>query len=370
VTNEFYWNRFSGQLVVNYQTGDTSGGKRNLDNSFLAYQFGDWNLRAGAIDQWWGPGQSSSLILSNNARPIPTIAFSRSVATASESPWLSWMGPWYFTSQMGRLEDDRAVPKTNLFLNRFTFSPIKRLEMGASWAVMWGGEGNPRDFSAFIDVITFQNVCNGRESCTSEQLSKAGNHLAGYDIKYTFDLLGRPISIYAQRIGEDSKSGIRITDNANLIGLSTYIGKTKVYLETSDTNISCGGDTDTSVNCFYENGTYTDGYRFRGRAIGSTFDSDAKQITLGSNWRFDDGSIAELLLKKVELNADGTRPSPVLTGGNIENLLQLSGFYQRSFGAWLLKAGGSIERRELTRDDRKRNQTDALIYLNATYAFD
>jgi len=92
VTNEFYWGRLSGQLSVNYQ----SGGEKSLDNSFLAYQFGAWNIRAGSIDQWWGPGQSSSLILSNNTRPIPTVALSRSSAVASESPWLSWAGPWVF----------------------------------------------------------------------------------------------------------------------------------------------------------------------------------------------------------------------------------------------------------------------------------
>ncbi|MBF7073367.1 capsule assembly Wzi family protein [Glaciecola sp. MH2013] len=366
ISNEFYWGRVSAQLSVNYH----EGGNKNLDNSFLAYQFGDWNLRAGAIDQWWGPGQSSSLILSNNARPIPTLAFSRSSAVASKSPWLSWLGPWYLTSQIGRLEDNREVPDTNLLLNRFTFSPIKRLEIGASWAVMWGGQGNPSGFDTLIDVITFQEVCLGRESCTKDELSKAGNHLAGYDIKYSFDIFERPVSIYAQRIGEDSKSGIRITDNANLFGVSTYFGSTKVYLETSDTNISCSGDNDTSVNCFYENGTYTSGYRYYDRVIGSTFDSDAKQITLGSNWRFERGAIAEIILRVAELNADGTRPSPVLTGGNIEDVIQLSGFYQRPFGAWLLKVGGSIESRDLVEGQDERNQVDGVIYFNATYAFD
>ena len=363
ITNEFYWQRFSAQLSVNYQ----SGGKKNLDNSFLAYQFGDWNLRAGSIDQWWGPGQSSSLILSNNARPIPTLAFSRSSATRSESPWLSWLGPWYLTSQIGRLEEDRAVPNTNLLLNRFTFSPIKRLEIGASWAVMWGGEGNPSGVSALLDVVTFKEVCIGRENCTKDQLTKAGNHLAGYDLKYSFDLFDRPISIYAQRIGEDSKSGIRITDNANLFGISSYFGNAKIYLETSDTNISCGGDNDTSVNCFYENGTYSDGYRHRGRVLGSTVDSDAKQLTLGTNLRFEGGAVAEVILRVAELNKDGTRPSPVLTDAVAEDLVQLSGFYQRPFGNWLLKAGGSIESRDLI---DQGSEVDGLLYLNATYAFD
>jgi len=364
VTNEFYWGRLSGQLSVNYQ----SSGEKNLDNSFLAYQFGAWNIRAGSIDQWWGPGQSSSLILSNNTRPIPTVALSRSSAVASESPWLSWAGPWYFTSQLGQLESDRAVPNTNLLLNRFTFSPFKRFEFGASWAAMWGGEGQPSSLGDFIDVITFKAVCTrNRDVCGDEDLSKQGNHLAGFDIKYSFDLFELPISVYAQRIGEDAVDGINITDQANLVGISTYFANAKVYIETSDTNIACAGNGSTITNCYYENGVYSSGYRFRGRVIGSTFDSDAKQITVGANIRFDGGAIAEIILRKAELNPDGTRPSPVLTSDVTEDLVQVSGFYQRPFGDWLLKAGGSIESRQFVTKD---NEVDALLYFNATYAFD
>jgi hypothetical protein len=120
-------------------------------------------------------------------------------------------------------------------------------------------------------------------------------------------------------------------------------------------------------NCYYENGTYGSGYRFRGRAIGSTFDSDAKQLTLGTNLRFDGGAVAEVILRVAELNKDGTRPSPVLTDAVAEDLVQLSGFYQRPFGNWLLKAGGSIESRDLI---DQGSEVDGLLYLNATYAFD
>jgi hypothetical protein len=364
ITNEFYWKRFSGQLSINYQ----AGGEKNLDNSFLAYQFGDWNIRAGSIDQWWGPAQSSSLILSNNTRPIPTVALSRSMATASESPWLSWMGPWYFTTQLGQLESERAVPNTKLFLSRLTISPFERFEFGASWAAMWGGDGQPRSLSTFIDVITFRGVCiNELDECEDSQITKQGNHLAGFDMKYSFHFLDRPMSVYAQRIGEDAASSVNITDQATLFGVSTYIANAKVYLESSDTNIACAGDGSTITNCYYENGVYSSGYRYRGRVIGSTFDSDAKQITLGANIRFDGGAIAELILRKAELNPDGTRPSPVLTDDVTEDLIQLSGFYQRPFGNWLLKAGGSIESRQFVAED---DEVDALLYLNATYVFD
>lgn len=362
LSSEFYVGKLSAQLTLNY----ASGGETNIDNSFIAYQLGDWNLRLGSIDQFWGPAQSSSLIMSTNTRPIKAIAFSRSQATRSESPWLRWMGPWYFTTQMGQLENERAVPKTKLFLNRANVRPIKGLELGFSWAAMWGGDGRPEDIDSFIEVITFKSVCLKAEgTCTEAELSKRGNHLAGFDLSYSFNLFNRPLTVYAQRIGEDSAGTFNITDNASLLGVSTYLGNAKVFLETSDTNVNCDGGTTANLNCYYENGTYQSGYRSYGRAIGSTFDSDAKQFTLGTNYRFNEGAVAELFLRYAELNRDGRRPSPVLIDSNTEDLLELSGFYRMPYNKWLVTAGGTISQRDLPQG----SETDGLLYFKAQYAF-
>ncbi|MEM0911508.1 MAG: capsule assembly Wzi family protein [Pseudomonadota bacterium] len=362
LSSEFYIGRVSAQLTLNY----ADGGRTNLDNSFIAYQFGSWNVRVGSIDQFWGPAQSSSLILSTNTRPIKAIALSRSSATRSESPWLSWLGPWYFTTQMGQLESDRAVPDAKLFLNRANVRPIKGLEIGFSWAAMWGGEGRPEDLDSFIEVITFESVCLRPDGiCTDAQLSKRGNHLAGFDITYSFNLFSRPITLYGQRIGEDSAGTFNITDNANLFGISTYFGNAKVFLETSDTNVNCDGGATDTFDCYYENGVYESGYRAYGRAIGSTFDSDARQITLGANYRFNEGAVAELYVRHAELNQDGRNPSPVLTDSASEDLLELSGFYRMPFNKWLLTAGGTVSRRDLPQGD----ETDGLLYFKAQYAF-
>lgn len=362
LTSEFYHKRWSGQLAVNY----ASGGGRNLDNSFLAYQFGDWNLRAGSLDQFWGPAQSSSLILSNNTRPLKSLAFSRSVTTASEHDLLSWLGPWYFTSQLGQMETDRAVPDTKLLLSRFTMRPLKGFELGISWSAMWGGQGQDEDISALWDVITFDSVCVGQLTCSDDELTKRGDHLAGFDITYTFSMLSRPLTVFVQRIGDDVADTFEFSDSANLYGISTYIGTTKVFLETSDSQSACAENDDNMFNCYYQNSVYLSGYRMYDRSVGSTFDSDARQITLGANIRLASGAIAELYLRAVELNPEGQRPTPVLSGDVSEDVLELSGFYQRPYGNWLLKAGGSVANRDFKTHDDK---VEALFYLKAQYAF-
>lgn len=365
ISTEFYAGRWSGQISANY----ASGGRKNLDNSFIAYQFGDWNLRLGSLDQWWGPGQSSSLIMTNNTRPVKALAFSRSTNTESKSKWLSWLGPWYLTAQLGQLDKNRFVPETKFVMNRFNARPFKGFEFGVSWTAMWGGEGQENGLDTLLEVLTLQSVCSRTDAdgtCDSSLNTKQGNHMAGFDISYTAQIFNRPVSFYAQRVGEDASSDINITDNANLFGLSTYWRGAKIYIETSDTNVSCGGGASTVTNCYYENSTYRTGYRMYGRSMASTFDSDAKQLTIGTNIRFEGGDMAEVTLRSAELNPDGLRPSPVLTKDVTEDVIELSGYYQKPMGNWLLKAGGSVAHREFVNED---NEVDAVVYMKAQYAF-
>ena len=365
LSSEFYAGRWSGQVSVNY----LPAGKKNFDNTFIAYQFGNWNLRLGSLDQWWGPGQSTSLIMSNNTRPIKSLAFSRSQSTASKSPLMSWMGPWYFTGQLGQLEESRAVSSTKMLMSRFNARPFKGFEFGISWTAMWGGRGQTENLNTLFEVISFEDICpNGQTGCGfSGGQAKRGNHMSGFDLSYTTQLLDRPLTFYIQRIGEDAVDGYKQTGNVNLIGVSTYIDNTKLFVETSDTNVACNGQAfpDTG-DCYYENGDYPSGYRMYNRTFGSTFDSDAKQVTIGANIRFEGGEVAEVYIRSAELNADGRRPSPLLNKDVSEDVLELSGFYQKPLGNWLLKAGGSIANRKYV---TVKDEVDAAVYIKAQFAF-
>jgi hypothetical protein len=365
ITKEFYAGRWAGQVSANYERG----GKKHFDESFIAYQFGDWNLRLGSMSQWWGPAQSSSLILSNNARPIPSLALSRSEATRSNHKLLKYLGPWFFTMQVGQLENERNVPETKIWSTRFNFKPISGLEIGLSWNAMWGGKGRGNSLSDFVDVITFETECISTiENCVDGLDSPIGNHHAGIDFTYSTMLFDRPISFYGQRIGEDKREYFNVTDNANLFGISSYLWGNKIYLETSDTNVSCSNQGLSGNDCYYEHGTYTSGYRFYNRAIGSTFDSDAKILTLGLNKQFTDGALFEVMLSQLELNLDQQKPSPVLQG-NSEDLLRLSGFYQTQFGDWLVKVGANIEHGDIDYglDSNIKSETNSIIYTEIKY---
>ncbi len=57
------------------------------DGSYLGVNFGNFMLSAGFMERWWGPGWDGSLILSTNARPIPTITLERNYTDPFKTQW-------------------------------------------------------------------------------------------------------------------------------------------------------------------------------------------------------------------------------------------------------------------------------------------
>ena len=136
-----------------------------------------------------------------------------------------------------------------------------------------------------------------------------------------------------------------------------------MFVESSDTNVACSHVGTNEKNCFYEDEIYQSGYRRYGRAIGSSFDSDARMLTLGINKSYHNGDLFELVLNRLILNKDKGSPSPVLSGLS-EEVLRLSGFYQAAYGNWLVKLGASIEYGKVDDADSK---TDALVFAEIKY---
>tara|TARA_Y100000780_G_scaffold58144_1_gene50437 strand:+ start:120 stop:1625 length:1506 start_codon:yes stop_codon:yes gene_type:complete len=280
----------------------------SFDDSYLAYRLGNWIFRAGAVEQFWGPGVDNSLIMSGNAKPLPALSVTREQSTAFETPWLSWLGQWSFTAQMAKLESTRVIPDALLWSSRVNFRPMQQLEIALSWSAQWAGEGQPSSAGDFIDVITGQTNCiDGNENCDSSLETKIGNQLAGIDVRWSDTLFSHPYAIYASTIGEDASSQFKPADRAYLFGVQTtqriYNQNVLVNVEYIDTGVSCSAES-TSENCYYEHSDYKSGYRYHGRTIGSTFDNDAQSVVLTLLGQLSNGDDWQVKLRSVDYNSD------------------------------------------------------------------
>ncbi|MGB7741050.1 MAG: capsule assembly Wzi family protein [Steroidobacteraceae bacterium] len=292
--------RFAWRVSAGVVADPADGQEFRPDGSYVAMSLGNWNLSAGYLDRWWGPGWEGSLILSDNARPVPSIGIDRNQARPFTWPVLRWLGPWRFSTFMGQLEDDRDYPQTLLFGMRFESRPLPYLQIAASRSAQWCGEGRPCDLSTFGDLLTG----NDNDQPLAEQ---PGNQLAGFDVRWSWPGGRVPIALYAQAIGED-EAGFMPSKYLGLFGAEAWgewgSHSWRAHVEYADT--ACDfPKSPPEFGCAYTSSIYTSGYRYRGRALGHTIDADGESIGAGLLLVEPSGDQWNLLARNVKVNRAG-----------------------------------------------------------------
>ena len=302
------WNNDRFNVDLNVQgVDDASDGKDfRADGSELGVRLGNWTVAASTMERWWGPGWDGSLILSNNARPIPSLALRRNETKAFETKWLSWLGPWDLRVMWGEMESDRVVPNANFFGMRFAFRPHPSLEIGLSRTAQLCGEGRPCGFSTFWDM--FWGRDNVGDAGTTPE-NEPGNQLGGFDVRWSNTWFGTPMAFYAQMIGEDeaggfpsrylAMGGLELTGFAERRRLSW-----RGFAEFAGT--SCDYLSDALYGCAYNHGIYETGYRYRGRVIGHGAEGDAAIASLGLVLVTEGAHEMRALIRSGELNKGGS----------------------------------------------------------------
>ncbi|WP_417624793.1 capsule assembly Wzi family protein [Paremcibacter congregatus] len=280
-------------LEGGYRKGDGED-YAHLDGSYLSQDWGNWSVYAGAFDRWWGPGRESTLILSNNARPMPSVGLRRIEPKAFESKWLSWIGPWQWDMFVAKMEEDRHIPNALVAGMRLSFEPLENFEVGLSRTMQLCGDGRPCGFNtwtrALISVGDLDNTGTANEP---------GNQLASIDLAYSMAVGERTsLKLYAEGTAEDQNVVLPF-QFAKLIGASLYgpYGDdgaswrlTTEYSDTTSRHAWLFGKRKN--NTLYEHFIYKSGYRYKGRSLGHSLDNDSKLISVivqyqGSNdWEY------------------------------------------------------------------------------------
>ena len=301
------------------------------DNSYFGFVVGNWIGLLGNIEKWWGPGWSSSIILSNNARPTPGFTLHRNYSDPFEWPVLAWLGPWTANLFISKLDDTRVIDDAKLVGLTVGFRPMPSLEINLRRSAQWGGEGRPQGLKNFIKLVGgVSDNCYNIEC----RVTEPGNQLAGFD--FSWDTPWANATIYGQRIGDDYYNGLP-TDNALQLGaklpLSTDLFTGILFIEQDDTRTRASVDR---YNVLYNHHMYQTGYRYQGRAIGSTWDNDSKILSVGAVGYLSNGDQIELRYSEGTINRDSvetafpTMHSVSPEGGEFKSL---SGKWQRTF-AW------------------------------------
>ena len=276
--------QFSGEAVGNSTAGRLSIGARSsetkdrqilvLDDSYIAQRVGNAIVYGGYVSHWWGPGWVSALSLSNNARPFPQIGIERMDTSAFQTPWLSWLGPWQLEGFVGVLDGPRQARHTIYDGLRATINPLPGLELAVARTDEMCGSGHPCDpFRAYFDLQN--NNVDVNQSNDESQL----------DLRYSRTIFHLPFEFYVSLMNEDNNPIIHSV-TSHQVGASAWFalkpGLLRLTAEYTDTvptvNIFSFGDY--FYGDAYNNGTYRDGMRYRGRTLGFSLDSDSRLATL------------------------------------------------------------------------------------------
>lgn len=294
-------NRFAFKIDV--QLADNAKDRKNVrfDGSYIAGIFKNTIVSAGYTDKYWGPGWQGSLILSNNARPVPGVSVQRNFVKPFESRWLSWMGPWNYMITAGRLESERVIPNPYLLGMRFSFKPTQNLEIGMSRSAQWGGDGRPTTSDSLLDLLLGQD---NRGSDGLDANSEPGNQLAGFDVRWHQGLLPFDLTLYSQAIGEDEAGGFpsRYMGQVGFEHTRTVFDKSlRLWLEYSDT--SCDFlESSPKFNCAYQHSIYQSGYQYLGESVGHPLDGDGRALTLAAVLSDTSAVNWQLQLHKLNIN--------------------------------------------------------------------
>ncbi len=274
------------------------------DGSYIGMNVGNFMISAGFMERWWGPGWDGSLILSTNARPIPSLTLERNYTDPFKTKWLSWLGPWRASIAMGQGEGDGvAVPNVKFFAARMNFKPRPWLEFALTRTAQWCGGDRPCDWDTFKNMVLGNDNTDPGDDSTDEP----GNQMAGYDLRMRSPWKRLPVAFYTQWIGEDEAGGFPSKFIA-LFGLefwgSSALGGYRLHAEYADTACMFNEDS-PQFDCAYRHPIYPQGYTYRQRVIGHSLDNDSRMFSVAGLLIRPNGDVLSIEVRRAKLNRDG-----------------------------------------------------------------
>lgn len=275
-SHEIQGDHVAVRLTTQLRHDAEGGDDYTFDGSYIAATIGNWGLSYDQLDMWWGPGEDQALLHSNNARPVQALRITRLGNEAFELPILSALGYWTSTAYIGRSESAGNLGHHQVAGARFTISPVRGLELGASYTGQWGGNDG-------LNVSTSKNIS---DFITFQRNSAVRNQYASVDFRYS------PFG-YGGVYGEYMQSQRSSSPSAHLLGVDFRFARkgalSNVFVEM------------TRIDVIYDDAVDLAGYRRWGRTVGAAVDQDANGFVFGYNRYLSSGKGFELRARVFDL---------------------------------------------------------------------
>jgi Capsule assembly protein Wzi len=254
-----------------------------LLNANLSTSLFNHEISVGKADDWWGPTQSGSMAISNNAEPIYALRVNRTVPL--RIPFVSdVLGPFRYEFVFGSLKGHRYPNAPWMHAQKFSFKPTRNFEFGFSRVVVFAGEGHvPLTFGSFWHSFTsFSNVS------VEEKLSRndPGFRSSSFDFTWRLPFVEKWLTLYTDSIVHDDVSPLAAPRRAAVnpgLYLSHFPKLPHFDLRAEAVSTDPVSSTQGGQFLYYEN-QYKDGYTNKGNLFGSWMGREGKG---GQAWLTD-----------------------------------------------------------------------------------
>ena len=266
--------------------GETFAGVRTRDQFRLLDTYASLNLLSNEISVgrqsfFWGPDDSTSLMMSNNAEPFYALRINRTLPL--EIPLLSKLiGPIRYDNFFGRLAGTHFPPDPFIYGQKLSLHHTENLEIGLSRNATFAGKGlEPLTFHTFWK--SFTSLSSGTTAGFNPRDTPGSRH-TNFDFRYRLPFVRNWLTLYADSFAHDDVFPISAPRRAAVVPgiyLSKFPGLHKLDLHVE------GGTTDTVTSralggsFYYFESLYKDSYTNKRDLLGSWI---GREGTGGQAW--------------------------------------------------------------------------------------
>ena len=307
---------WAGEIALSYGKYKDLTQQMHLDDSY-AYGFfhlgplGKWGLGVDKMPRWWSPSYVDSLILSNNAPPLPTITLQRMQAEAFQTKWLSWIGPWSFITSLSQGDPNEPVPRPLIWLTNLSIRPLDSLQFSFSRVAFFAGETRPLTPAMLKNLVIFRDNI-GYYGVTRD--NEPGTEHAEISLQWSpRQLFPVPTNIYLQTIFNDSYSdtiphpfrtnfilGANSLFNIRSSTLRLYVESE--YMVQKEYWLWQWTHKDLPEQIYNMYGYSTYPYYYHGKIIGSPLGGETKAINVGGIISEPNGNSDTIRIRYLRLN--------------------------------------------------------------------
>ena len=246
-----------------------------LINANLGFAVANHEISVGKADDWWGPTQTGSMALSNNAEPIYALRINR--VTPLRIPFVSdILGPFRYEGLFGSLKGHQYPNAPWVHAEKFSFKPTRNLEFGFSRVVIFAGEGHvPLTFGSFWHSFTsFSNV----SLAVKESRNDPGFRSSSFDFTWRLPWVEKWLTLYTDSIVHDDVSPLAAPRRAAVnpgLYLSHLPKLPHVDLRGEAVSTDPVSNSQGGQFLYYEF-VYRDGYLNKGNLLGSWMGREGK----------------------------------------------------------------------------------------------